>query len=465
MESSTVVVFPLPVIGHITPMLHFAARLVSQGLKVTFVTTRRTQSRVLRAISETMPDSASTLKFVSIPDDQLEEQGDTKKTGIEAIWEAIALMHSLRGTFERLLKEILDQEQRVACLVSDFLLDWTGEVAAKFHLPRAAFWTSNAAFLLLMIHAPDLVSSGCVPLREETKDEFIPYLEGVPRLRARELPFALHADSPADPGFKLSQSSIRNNLKASWVVTNTFDEIEVEAIAALRQFVEHELVVLGPVLPSSSSSLETAKDTGVILKWLNNKKKASVLYISFGTVAGIDSMRSIEELARGLEVSGIDFVWVFRTNLVEDKDEDFMEKFQERTKALEKGLVVPWAPQLQVLQHNAVGGFLTHCGWNSVLESIWSGVPMLGWPCMAEQNLNQKFITDIWKIGVPFDAAMDATAISSAVVKLMQGKEGKWARKSVARMRIAGQRALAPGGTSHKSLEEFVESLKLDRAA
>jgi len=256
------------------------------------------------------------------------------------------------------------------------------------------------------------------------------------------------------------------------VFMNTFLELESEAIRALHEHVKGKpgIYPVGPIIQMGSIDHENGMEC---LRWLDEQEPKSVLYVSFGS-GGTLSQDQLNELAFGLELSGQKFLWVVRAPSgavnsayfgAETKDplQFLPQGFLERTK--QQGLVVPsWAPQIQVLGHSATGGFLSHCGWNSVLESVVQGVPVIAWPLFAEQSLNAAILTDDLKVAlrpkVDHSGLTEREEISKTVRGLMEEKEGKEIRKRMELLKIAAANAIKEDGSSAKTLSELVASFK-----
>lgn len=170
------------------------------------------------------------------------------------------------------------------------------------------------------------------------------------------------------------------------------------------------------------------------------------------------------ELAIGLEASGQPFLWVIRSDVVKGEELSSMlpEGFESRTKG--RGTIVSWAPQVAVLEHEAVGGFLTHCGWNSTLESLWVGVPMLACPRRAEQKTNARFIANEWGVGILLGGTKEGILknrdVQEGVEALMIGKIGQQARKKAQELKDIVRKAAAQGGSSHTNLLMFAEEMR-----
>ncbi|KAG6682298.1 hypothetical protein I3842_13G132600 [Carya illinoinensis] len=253
----------------------------------------------------------------------------------------------------------------------------------------------------------------------------------------------------------------------------TFRDLEERVIKALEDEIEAgypPLYPIGPIIQTGSRTSNEV-DGSKCLTWLDNQPGGSVLYVSFGS-AGSLSNDQLNELALGLEQSGEKFLWVVRSpnngpanavylsNQSHDLDPiAFLpEGFVERTKG--QGLVVPsWAPQVQVLSHGSTGGFLTHCGWNSTLESIMNGTPLIAWPLFGEQRMNAVFLAEDLKVALrPKENEKGVVVreeIAQVIKGLMVGEDGKNARNHMKDLKIAAEKALYPEGSSTRSLSEL----------
>lgn len=236
-----------------------------------------------------------------------------------------------------------------------------------------------------------------------------------------------------------------------------------------------KIMTVGPLMEgvgegeqSLREKLQAEHQSGDYLNWLAKQPDASILYISFGSLATLPDVQ-VRELAVGLENSGRSFFWVLRipkpanSEAATDISTLLPEGFLERTK--ERGLVYSeWAPQLQILAHRAIGGFLTHCGWNSVIESICVGVPMIAWPFQAEQMLNATLIVKVLGIAVRIGTAGWSEIVGNQeierAIRVLMLEEADCLRRRVMEVSNIVERAVRPGGSSKRYLEEFVKELK-----
>lgn len=212
------------------------------------------------------------------------------------------------------------------------------------------------------------------------------------------------------------------------------------------------------------------------IDWLNRQPSRSVVFLCFGS-GGTLSTEQIRELALGLEMSKQRFLWVVRGRSDTGSNGSFFnpnqssddlsgllpEGFVERTK--EMGMLVSsWIPQPEVLRHRATGGFVSHCGWNSTLESLMNGVPMVAWPLYAEQRMNAVLLVSGAKVALKVKAGEDGVVrkeeVAKVVKNLMEAEEGKEARQNMQEMKKEAFRAVEKGGSSYMALEEVVGILK-----
>jgi len=210
------------------------------------------------------------------------------------------------------------------------------------------------------------------------------------------------------------------------------------------------------------------------LNWLNSKQNESVLYVSFGSLTRFPHAQVVE-IAHGFKNSGQNFIWVIKEN---DKDKDregFLQEFEERMKESKKGYIIwDWAPQLLILDHLATGGIVIHCGWNSILESLNVGLPMITWPVFVEQLYNEKFLVDVLKIAVPVGVKENKLWISISVEEVVRkkeivkaveilmgsGQESKEIRKRAKKLGESAKRTIEEDGHSYNNLIQLIDELK-----
>lgn len=257
------------------------------------------------------------------------------------------------------------------------------------------------------------------------------------------------------------------------IIVNTFEALEpraLEAITAGRCTLEGvptpPIYCIGPLINEGRENISKVD----CMAWLDTQPKGSVVFLCFGSI-GLLSAEQLKEVAIGLEKSGQRFLWVVRSP-PSDNPAEFMvsppepdldvlmpEGFLERTR--DRGLVVKsWAPQVEVLRHESVGGFVTHCGWNSTLEAVCAGVPMVGWPLYAEQKLNIVFLEKELKLAVAMkgydEGFVSAEEVETRVRWLMESDGGMELRKRTLAAKDAALAALQEGGSSRSALARVV---------
>lgn len=250
--------------------------------------------------------------------------------------------------------------------------------------------------------------------------------------------------------------------KADFVICNTVQELEQDTLSALNQ--KQPVYAIGPILANDFAKTKIAMSLwseSDCSQWLNTKANGSVLYVSFGSYAHV-SKHDIVEIAHGLLLSGVNFVWVLRPDIVSSDDTDILpEGFEES--ARHKGLVVPWCHQIAVLSHPAIGGFLTHCGWNSIMESIWCGIPLICFPILTDQFTNRKLVVHDWKLGINLcnEKTISREQVSKNIAGLMCDEilnnklmnEMKKVRRTLEN---------ATDGSSDKNFEDFINAVKVN---
>ncbi|OEL32549.1 UDP-glycosyltransferase 71A15 [Dichanthelium oligosanthes] len=358
----------------------------------------------------------------------------------------------------------------VAAVVVDYfgttLLDVTRELA----LPAYVYFTSAASMLALMLRLPALDEevSGDLEAMEGAVD-----VAGLPPVPAGLMPTPLMKKDPSYASFVYHGKRF---MEAAGIIVNTVAELEPPVLTAIaegrcvpgrRAPTVHPI---GPVVPFKPAGGEQPHEC---VRWLDAHPPASVVLLCFGSMGGSFPSLQVREIAEGLERSGHRFLWVLRgpppagSPYPTDADvhELLPEGFLERTKG--RGLVWPkWAPQKDILANAAVGGFVTHCGWNSVLESLWHGVPMAPWPLYAEQHLNAFELVSVMGVAVAMevdrkrDNFVEAAELERALRSLMGGsEEGRKAREKATEAKALCRKAVEDGGSSDVSVQKLAREI------
>jgi hypothetical protein len=354
----------------------------------------------------------------------------------------------------------LSASRSVQAIVLDIFCADALDVAAELGLPAYFFSPSGAAGLACFLGLPAMRASVGASFAELGESAVLSF-PGVPPFRIADLPPALADDGEACQGMIRAAARIP---EARGILINSFESLEPRATRALRDGLcvpgrpTPPIYCVGPVVSPGGD-----KGHGC-LRWLDAQPDRSVVFLCFGSM-GAFPKKQLEEIAAGLERSGQRFLWVVRSppGAADDVGALLPVGFPERTE--DRGLVVKsWAPQVDVLRHRAAGAFVTHCGWNSTLEAIVAGLPLLCWPLYAEQKLNKVWIVEEMKLGVEMrrddEDVVTAEEVKAKVRWVMEDSDGaRVLRQRLAAARDRAAEALAEGGPSREAFLEFLEDL------
>ncbi|CAJ1947030.1 unnamed protein product [Sphenostylis stenocarpa] len=441
-------VLTYPLQGHINPMLQFSKLLENQGVRITLVTTLSFYSK--------LQSVASSIAIETISDGfdkgGAEEAGGLK-TYLDKFWQVGS------ETFAQLLEKLGEsKDDQVDCVVYNACLPWALDVAKRFGIVGASYLTQNMSVNSIYYHLH--LGKLQVPL---TQHEIS--LPALPKLHPQDMPSFFFDGDHTSLDFVLGQFS--NIHKADWVLCNTFHELDQE-IVDWGVKIWPKLKTIGPNIPTFflDKRCENDQDYGITqykseeycMEWLDGKPKGSVVYVSFGSMVAL-SEEKMEEIASCLrECSSYYFLWVVRAS----EETKLPKDFQKRT---EKGLVVTWCSQLKVLAHEAVGCFVTHCGWNSTLETLCLGVPTVAVPFWSDQNTNAKFIADVWKIGIRTSTEDKKVLLRESLkhcIEEIMDRDNEMKTNGL-KWRSSALRAVSEGGSSYENIVEFTSSLSLQK--
>ncbi|WOL08593.1 hypothetical protein Cni_G17346 [Canna indica] len=343
---------------------------------------------------------------------------------------------------------------RVSCVMSDAFLWMAGEVAEAVGKPWVPLWTGGPAGLSAhlytdLLRSADGIGDGETNWRNEKLLDCVPVLGAH---RVSDLPEGIVFGDLDAPVSRLLHRMAQTLPKAAAVLLNTFEGLDpaIESDFAAKF---SKSLSLGPLHLLAPPFVPTPR-TDHCLLWLDGRAPATVAYVSFGSFMS-PPPAELAELAEGLEASGVEFLWSLK-----DEAKKFLPPgFLERTR--DKGLVVSWAPQVEVLQHAAVGVFVMHGGWNSVLESITAGVPMISRPFFGDQRMNARSVSHVWEVGVVVEGgAMTKDGVVRALEVVLKREEGRRMREKASKLKAAGMRAVVrPEGSSKVNFKKFLEIL------
>ncbi|CAI9104056.1 OLC1v1002664C1 [Oldenlandia corymbosa var. corymbosa] len=472
-EKLHVVIIPAPFQGHINPMLKLAKILNHRGFYITFVNTEYNHKRLLRSRGPNSLDGLPDFKFVTIPDGLPPSDADSTQ-------DIPSLLDSISKTgivpFNALLSKLKNSVPDippVSCIASDCAMFFTLEAAEQFGLPVVFFWTASACGFLGYTQYRHLIEKGYTPLKDmnqmfngylETKIDWIPGMKH--DIRLRDLPSFIRTTSRDDFMLNYLMTGCERISKGRAVLLNTFDELEQDSLNALSAMYS-DVLSIGPLplvlnqiqdeekLQSIHSNLW--KEEPGCIGWLDTKEPNSVVYVNFGSIT-VMSAQQLTEFAWGLANSKKPFLWIIRPDIVAGDNAMVPPDFLAETK--ERSMLASWCSQEQVLNHPAIGGFLTHSGWNSTLESICGGVPMICWPFFADQQTNCRYSCAEWGIGMEIDNNVKRDEIEVQVRELMDGEKGKRMREKALEWKSkAGAAITGPGGSSCQDLEKLFKEI------
>ncbi|XP_040993798.1 scopoletin glucosyltransferase-like [Juglans microcarpa x Juglans regia] len=402
--------FPFIAPGHMIPMLDMAKLFTTRGVKATIITTPFNVPIVVKTIERTktrgngvVKIDIQTIEYPAVETGLPEVCENTNSRTIhEKMTSFITAPAMLRQPLEQLLQ---NHDDHPHCIVADMFFPWVIDAAAKFGIPVLVFNStsvfSTSAGVSMRQYEPQMkVSSDSEPfVIPNFPDEIKLTRMKLTTFSDNKYVQTLFSDFMKEVG--------EFEVRSYGVVLNSFYELEPDYANHYTKVCGRKAWYIGPVSLCNKEAedkgqrgKESSIDKHECLKWLNTKNINSVVYICFGSLSNFNDSQ-LMEIAMGLEASGQQFIWVVRKDKKEKEDEDWLPKgFEKRMEG--KGLIIrDWAPQVLILDHEAVGGFVTHCGWNSILEGVTAGVPMVTWPTFGDQFLNEKLVTEVLKIGVP----------------------------------------------------------------
>ncbi|CAO2161017.1 unnamed protein product [Urochloa humidicola] len=434
-----------PMQGHVNPLLILGRRLASIGLLVTFSTVPHAGLKFPHGDGASVAVDRGTLRFEHLhggggglwpPNDPrytATTGGDMLRhldDAAPAALQGLLLRHCHSGA----------GWPPVSFVVASAFAPWAGRAAAAAAVPHALLWTESCAVFSLFYHhfhsLADFPSDGNAAT--------VAAVPGLPPMAAGDLPQLIFA--PEQFIFRQALVADLRALRdtASWVLVNTFDELERPAIEALRV----HLPAVTPVGPLFDPETNHGGGDGCTA-WLDAWPPGSVVFVAFGSLVKL-SRDETAELAAGLAATGRPFLLVARDNY--DR-RDLLPDVDGR------GKVVAWCEQGRVLTHRAVGCFVTHCGWNSAVEALASGVPVVTFPGWADQPTNARFLEDVYGVGVRLPRPMARDAVTRCVEEVMSRPEAGAMRARAAEWKAAASAAVAAGGSSDRGIQSFVNAV------
>ncbi|XP_073048582.1 7-deoxyloganetin glucosyltransferase-like [Primulina eburnea] len=465
------VVIPYPAQGHIAPVLKLAKLLHHRGFFITFVNTEFNHNRLVRARGPQSVAGLEDFQFRTIPDG-LPHSDKHATQDIPQLSDS--LTRNGLPPFLELVKNLDESPDcpKVSCIVSDGVMSFTLDAAEQLGIPEVVFFTTSACGFMGYCYYVELVERGMFPLKDEsyltngyleTKLDWVP---GMKDIRLRDFPSFIRSTDPDEIMVHYNILQTKNASRAKAVIINTYDELEKEVLHAIGQKFDRvctigplqllERIVERPEVKSIGSSLWKVDDE--CINWLDQRAPSSVLYVNFGSITVL-SPEQLLELAWGLANSNQNFLWIIRPDMVSGDKAILPKEYSKEVK--DRAMMVEWCSQERVLAHPSVGGFLTHSGWNSTIECISEGVPMICWPFFAEQQMNCRYACTEWEIGLEIEGDVEREKVANLVKVLIDGEKGKEMRKKALEWKDKAQLAAKPGGSSYRNLEVLINEILL----
>ncbi|XP_015065303.1 anthocyanidin 3-O-glucosyltransferase 5 [Solanum pennellii] len=463
-----------PGLGHIIPVVTLGNRLATfHNVSVTvFVITSGS------SVAETeILKSAHKSKMIDVVEIPAVDISNLIDSNTKTVTQLCMLV---RETLCVVKSVIFAMKHLLDALIVDIFTTEALSIAKEFGLPNYVYIPTNAWFTALTVYCP--------VLDKEIEGQYVDHKEPLKIPGCKPV----RPEDVSDPLLDRNDQVYREYLKvlgigfclSDGILMNTWEDAEAGSLKALREneilkaIVKSPVYPVGPLIRPEQQIIDGDDDgNNSVLNWLDKQIPNSVLYISFGS-GGTLSSKQLTELAFGLELSHQKFIWVVRPPSEDGADKLYFttgdqgentpeylpEGFQTRTKDF--GLVIQmWTDQTRILSHPSVGGFLTHCGWNSSIESITNGLPMIAWPLYAEQRQNATMLTEELRVAVgpkvlPTKEVVEREEIEQLVRMVMQYKEGIELKENVKKLKMSAEKALSIGGSSHDSMCQVLKDIE-----
>ncbi|CAJ1891023.1 unnamed protein product [Sphenostylis stenocarpa] len=469
------ILFPLMAQGHMIPMMDIAKLLVQRTVTVTVVTTPHNAAR-FSPIFDCYLESGFPIRLVQL-------QFPCEEAGVPEGCENLDTIPSL-GTAPSFFKAtslLQPQVEQVfeelspppSCIISDMCLPYTSHIAKKYNIPRISF-VGVSCFYILCAHNIHIHN-----VRENiASDSEYFVLPGIPDKIEMTMAQAGH---PMNETWKqINEEIIAAEMTSYGIIMNSFEELEPAYARDYKKVRLDKMWCIGPVSLINKDHLDKAQrgrasiDVSQHLKWLDSQKAGTVIYACLGSLCNLTPPQLIE-LGLALEASERPFIWVIRKGSYSEGLEKWIEEygFEERTNGRSL-LIRGWAPQLLILSHPSIGGFITHCGWNSTLEAICAGVPMVTWPLFGDQFLNESLVVHVLKVGVKIGVEIPMIwgneeeigvqvkkeDVERAIVEIMDvTSESEERRKRLREFAEMGKRAVENGGSSDSNVTLLIQDI------
>ncbi|XP_058743034.1 UDP-glucose flavonoid 3-O-glucosyltransferase 6-like [Vicia villosa] len=471
MKKAQVVFIPFPGMSHLVSTLEFAKLLINRNnrLRITVLVMKFPHTTDTDVYTKSLPISDS-LQVINLPECSLPPNTDRASA-------MTTLVESQKPHVKQAVSNLTAEEEQhgpLAAFIVDMFCTTMIDVAKEFSVPGLMFFTSGVASLGLILHLHTLLEQDNFDVTQlQQKNELaVPSFANM--VPVNTLPsFILHKEW--ESFFKSYGGGLK---KPDGIIVNSFEELESHAVQSFFSHTDLAALPIYPVGPllNPEPKTKSSVDSDDIIKWLDDQPPSSVVFLCFGT-RGSFYENQIQEIAHAIENSGVRFIWSLRkpspkgtmpapsdyplSELVSLLPEGFLDC------TTEIGKVVGWTSQAQILAHRAIGGFVSHCGWNSILESMYFGVPIAAWPLFAEQQTNAFELVCELKLGVEialdyrvgFNGEHNYVVTAEKIergIKSVLDKDGA-VRKNVKEMSKKSKKTLLKDGSSYIYLGNLID--------
>ncbi|XP_050910515.1 UDP-glycosyltransferase 73C1 isoform X1 [Lathyrus oleraceus] len=476
------VLFPMMAQGHMIPMMDIAKILAQHhNVVVTILTTPQNASRFSSTFQRFL-QSGLHIHLIQL-------RFPSKESGLPEGCENLDMLTSLGAAsdFFNSSKFLQQEAEKIfeeltpppSCIISDARLPYTINIARKFNIPRISF-VGTCCFYLLSMH--NLHISNMMQTMANSPLEYfeLPGFSDKFEIKISQTGLGLKGEAWE----QFSNDMLEAEMGSYGVIVNSFDELESTFVKEYKKVKNDKVWCIGPVSLSNTDSLDKVQrghnnknvsvDEWIHLKWLDSRKPRSVIYACLGSLCNL-TLPQLIELGLALEATKRPFIWVIRDGNHLEALGKWIEESGFKGRINGRGLVIKgWAPQLLILSHPSVGGFLTHCGWNSTIEAICAGVPMITWPLFADQFFNESLVVEILRVGVKIGVKspvkwgeeeetgvlVKKEDVERGIERLMDERnESEERKKRIREFGEMAKRAVEKGGSSDSNVTLFIKDI------
>ncbi|KAF5768993.1 putative soyasaponin III rhamnosyltransferase [Helianthus annuus] len=431
-----IVMFPWLAMGHLIPFFHFSKILAQKGHQISFISTPRNLDR----IPKIPPKLSHNIKLVSLPFPKVESLPEHAESSMDIPYQKAQFLKIAFDLLEPLLLTFLQTSTpRVDWIIFDYASHWVPSLASRLGVSTAYFSLFTAATQAFLGPPSLLLNAGQVT-RSAAEDycrvpEWVPFKS--------DIVYRLHEVTKYTEGAVGNESGTSDTIRflasidgCDLVLFRTSYEFEPEWFDLVCELYQKPVIPIGVLPPSLENDDGIDENWDLIKKWLDEQQANSVVYVALGSEAVLSQIE-LSELALGLERSGLPFFWVIRKSITESAQ--LPNGFLERIKG--HGVVnIGWVPQVRILSHSSIGGFLTHCGWNSAIEGLTFGRVLIFFPVMNDQGLNVRLLSGK-KLGVEIprnvkDGSFTSDSVAESIKLAMVSEEGEALRENAREMKV-----------------------------